>query len=84
MAITAAEKGYESVILPAQNAAECECIDNIRVLPAETLTQVVDHLKGKSLIQPIEHIEYVQLLKDRQIQSDLRFVKGQMLARKAL
>ena len=84
MAITAAEQGKKSLILPRQNARECECIDNIDIYPADTLQQVCDHLAGRERLQSQPHVLYDQLLSAVPISNDLKFVKGQETARKAL
>lgn len=84
MAITAAEQGKRSIILPRQSARECECIDNIDIYPADTLQQVCDHLSGKSLLEKQPHVLYDQLLSSVPIANDMKFVKGQETARKAL
>ena len=84
MAITAAEQGKKSLILPRQNARECECIDNIDIYPADTLQQVCDHLAGRTRLLSQPHVLYDQLLSAVPISNDLKFVKGQETARKAL
>ena len=84
MAITAAAHGVTSVILPRQNARECECIHTLRIYPADTLTQVVNHLTGKEALSEHPHITYDQLLSERVIANDMKHVKGQAIARKAL
>lgn len=84
MAITAAEHGITNVILPKQNAMECECIDAIHIYPAETLTQVCDHLSGKEPIADHPHTLFTELQASIPVVHDLKHVKGQEIARKAL
>ena len=50
MVISASEQGIESVVLPEGNAQEVACIQGIRVYPARSLKQVVEHLRGKEPI----------------------------------
>ncbi len=84
MVITAAEHGVKSVILPRQNARECECVDGVTILPAETLAEACAHLTGKATLPPQPHASYDQLLHTRKAVQDLERVKGQAMARKAL
>jgi len=84
MAITAAENGIHNLILPKQNAMECECIDSISIYPAETLSQVCAHLIGKERIAEHPHTSFTSLQADAPIVHDLKHVKGQEIARKAL
>ena len=84
MAITAVENGIRNIILPRQNAMECECIDDIHIYPAETLAQVCGHLAGSAPIAEWPHAHFSQLQAEAGIANDLKHVKGQEIARKAL
>lgn len=84
MAITAAENGVKHLILPKENALECACIDRLCIYPAEALVQVYDHLTGKKALDQMEPKTYDQMLSETVIENDLRYVKGQTFARKAL
>lgn len=84
MAITAAEHGIQNIILPRQNAMECECIDHIHIYPADTLSQVCGHLSGQERLIEHPHTEFDTLLASAPSASDLKYVKGQEIARRAL
>ena len=84
IAITAAENGFTSLILPKENALECACLENISVYPAQSLAEVYNHLSGKSLLTQQPHTSYDDLVSTTESGGDLKFVKGQKLARKAL
>ncbi len=84
MVLAARDKGIISVILPAQNAKEVQCLSDVTIYPADTLKQAVDHLTGWAPIQPQVQIGYEQLLNTGKPGHDLRHVKGQLIARKAL
>ncbi len=84
MAITAAECGLKSLILPRENANEVSCIDGLEIYPAETLRQVCLHLTGEEPLAPMEHVSFRTLQTATPIQHDMRQVKGQALARSAL
>lgn len=84
MAITAAEHGMVNLILPQQNARECESLDGIRIYPAETLADVYAHLSGQKTLPEHPHSSYAERPQEVPSANDLRYVKGQMLARRAL
>jgi magnesium chelatase family protein len=43
---TAKEKGFSEIVVPAGNAQEAALIDNITVIPARTLQEVIEHIKS--------------------------------------
>lgn len=84
MVIIAAEQGIKQVILPKQNAGECECISGIDIIPATSLREAYEHLTGAVPVAAHPHTTYEQLLKSYETTHDLKRVKGQVIARKAL
>lgn len=84
MVISASEQGVESVILPAQSSPEVDCIQGVRVYPAENLRQVVAHLRGSELIPAQQQRTYQELLRSAMCDVDLSQVQGQLGARRAL
>ena len=84
MVISASEHGIEDVVLPAGNAAEIACIQGIRVYPAASLREAVDHLTGRARIPAQIQRAYDDLLAETQIAVDLSQVQGQLGARRAL
>ena len=84
MVISASEQGIEEVILPAGNAEEVACIQGIRVYPARSLRQVVEHLKGKEPIPAQAQRSYQEILQASHCAVDLSQVQGQLGARRAL
>ncbi len=84
MVISAKENGFESVILPAQNAKEAACIEGISILPVNSLTDVILHLEGKKLIAPQEQLTYDELRKENAVTVDMSQIRGQKAAKRAL
>lgn len=84
MAITAAENGVKNLILPSQNALECACIDHVTIYPAQNLKQVYAHLTGEEKLVPCKTRSYEQMIARTPVSHDLKYVKGQAIARKAL
>ncbi|MFH1513440.1 MAG: YifB family Mg chelatase-like AAA ATPase, partial [Bacillota bacterium] len=84
MVLAARDKGVKAVVLPVHNAKEVQCLNDVTIYSAATLKQVVEHLTGWTRIQPQAQISYHTLLETYQPERDLRHVKGQLIARKAL
>ena len=51
MAALAREAGLGQVVVPAVDASEAALVDGIEVLPAGTLRELVDHLRGDRLLE---------------------------------
>lgn len=80
--ISAKEKNYSKVIIPAANANEACYIDGIDVYAFDSLKEVVAFLGGELKTQPVqtrqlcsEKIHYTE---------DFKFVKGQYVTKRAL
>ena len=84
MVIAASEQGIDRVILPAGNAEEVSCIQGIFVHPAESLLQVVEHLRGTNHIPAQMQKTYQEFLSATQHAVDMSQVQGQLGARRAL
>jgi len=52
MAITAKQSGYRGIVVPADNGKEASVVSGLRVYPVDTLSQVVDFLRGFGSILP--------------------------------
>ena len=84
MVISASENGVRNVILPEGNAAEVACIQGINVYPAKSLSQVVNHLRGREHIPVQIQRSYQEILSSAKPMVDLSQVHGQVAARRAL
>ena len=82
MAALARQEGYTTVIVPEQDAAEAALIPEIRVIPAPTLTALVDHLTGLAPIAPAVPSEHHP--EDVVVQTDFSEIKGQEHVKRAL
>ena len=82
--ISASERGYTDVILPADNAREVACIQNMRIYPVRHLTEVIAHMEGSSVITPQAQVSYDELRCRQTASMDLSQVKGQQSAKRAL
>lgn len=52
-AVIAAKQDSHTIFIPAANAAEASLVDHAHVLSAAQLIEVVNHLKGLALIEPV-------------------------------
>ncbi|MBO7186880.1 MAG: YifB family Mg chelatase-like AAA ATPase [Clostridia bacterium] len=84
MLISAYKQGLTNFIIPKSNAKEASYIDGITVYPAESLKQVIDHLSGLYPIVPCEKIDFTVESKAKLYDSDMAYVKGQAVAKRAL
>jgi len=52
IAIKAREEGFNYFILPKQNAKEAAIVNDIQILGADTIQEVINHFSGEQLIEP--------------------------------
>jgi len=71
-----------AIVLPTENAKEAGIIQQAKVLPCNTLTEAVEHLNNKQLLEHFEREGAV--LSDKAYSLDMSDVKGQFQAKRAL
>lgn len=81
MVISASEQGIVDIILPEGNAEEVACIQGLRVYPASSLRQVVNHLKGREPIPVQQQRQYSDVVSAVKCAVDMAQVQGQVGAR---
>jgi len=84
MLIEAVNFGFDSAVIPAENAAEVECLEKIKIYPAKTLLDVVNHLNGSTQILPIEHKTFENIIYINKEYVDFSEIKGQTFAKRAM
>ena len=84
MIISARQQGYYKFILPVDNAGECACIQGAEIYAAKSLLDVVGHITGRRKIESFAHVEYSANHEVSHSGSDLRYVRGQRAAKRAL
>lgn len=82
MLISARERGIKKVAIPVANANEARYIRGIDVYAVGTLREAVALLNGASVL-PIEKRD-IHLCADTSVGEDLKYVKGQYAAKRAL
>ena len=78
----AAREGHTELVVPAENGREAAVVPGLVVRAAGHLGEVVAHLAGRQEISPVEDVPAPE--PDTQEADDLRDVRGQLLARRAL
>lgn len=81
--ISARGKGYKKIIVPYANANEASYIDGIEVYAFETLREVVNFLNKSVVCSPVESRK-IMLESVGKYKEDLKYVKGQYVAKRAL
>ncbi|MDR0928610.1 MAG: YifB family Mg chelatase-like AAA ATPase [Oscillospiraceae bacterium] len=83
-ALSAVDQGLTQMLLPAQNAPEIACLEGLTVYPAQSLSQVMAHLKGIAPIPPQAQTTFAALSAGAVDGNDLQYVIGQHMAKRAL
>lgn len=82
MVILAKKEGFENVFVPADNAVEASVVDGISVYGVSNISEITRHFSGKECLIPVSR--YNVKSKKSKYLYDLKDVKGQFLAKKAL
>ncbi len=84
VAVAARQAGLEGVILPAVNSPEAAVVEGVRIIPADTLSDVVQFLRGEKEIEPLV-LELETLFSESgEHCDDFGEVRGQDHAKRAL
>ncbi|MBL7058447.1 YifB family Mg chelatase-like AAA ATPase [Patescibacteria group bacterium] len=82
IALEAAQKGFEIIIVPAINASEAKLVESLEVIPVNSLRQVIDYLEVTEKIVPAERTIFD--FSNAEILQDMSHVKGQEQVKRAL
>ena len=84
MCIEASRLGIEEIIVPKENALEAGIVRNIKIIPADNLTEVIEYLNKQRNIESIS-VDTEELFKNNnQYMFDFSEVKGQENIKRAL
>lgn len=85
IALRAREDGFKGIILPLSNASEAAVVENLEVIGASNITEVVNFLNGQTSLLPTR-IDTQKEFSDRCNNIDLDFseVKGQEIVKRAM
>jgi len=75
-------QGFKQVVVPEDNKKEAGLVSGIDVLPASTLTEVIDHFDGNTPISPAEDTEITRTEPDHTV--DFADIRGNETAKRGL
>src|SRR3989344_1464518 len=84
IALLARDLGFEFLIIPKDNCKEASLISGIAIIPVESLIQLIGYLQGLIKIEPLQPFDWQEVLKSPEITFDMKLVKGQEAAKRAL
>lgn len=80
----AISKNIHTIFLPKDNADEAALLENIEIIPVDTLENLIFHLKGEKMIRPHAPSDISSYLQNRHIPIDFADIHGQEQAKRAL
>jgi magnesium chelatase family protein len=83
-ALAARERGIRSVVVPEANAREAAVVEGIDVFPVRSLPQAVDLVNSPETAAPVKLDARALLSQAAQYSVDLKDVRGQQAAKRAL
>ncbi len=84
MVIAARDNGIKTVFLPLENANEAAVVNDIQIIGASDISQIVNHLKGEEILEPtVIDIEDIFASKS-DYPVDFADVKGQQSVKRAI
>ena len=84
MVIAARDNGIKTVFLPAENANEAAVVNDIQIIGANNISEIVNHLKGEELLKPtVIDIEEI-FASNAEYHVDFSDVKGQQSVKRAI
>ena len=84
MTVSARASGRREIFVPQDNAGEAAVVDGIAVFPVRNLRQLINHLKGIELIEPMRFDASAFDLTSHAGGVDFSDVRGQLKAKRAL
>ena len=84
MLISALSDGYKTFIVPKENEKEASFVYGAEVYAAESLLAVIEHLSGLKPIEKVAPAPKDIACSTKKYDSDMAFVKGQAVAKRAL
>jgi magnesium chelatase family protein len=84
MALAAERIGIKELYLPSANAAEASFADGVTVYPVTNITELLEHLQGRTLIEPVPAQDFELYTDEQYTGRDFLDVKGQENVKRAL
>ena len=84
MAVSAKAAGRKELFVPRVNAGEAAVVSGIKVFAVDTLHDLIEHFKGKKLLEPVPEGAMLYDLSERTVSGDFSEVRGQLKAKRAM
>ncbi len=84
VALKARQEGIKRLFVPVLSAPQAAVVEGVEVYPVRSLRELVEHLAGRKLIQPMKPIEPQMVVAENEPTVDLREIVGQEQAKRAL
>lgn len=82
--ISALSFGYKNFIVPKGNELEASYVEGANVVAVNSLVEVIDHLSGLKVKEPVKRQDFSSRVSENLYDTDICFVKGQAVAKRAL
>lgn len=83
IALLASKNAINILFVPAENAPEVSCVENLTIIPVSSLTQLVEHLTDTQPIPPLSHTPFCAT-QQASTAYDMQHIKGQSQAKRGL
>ena len=84
LGLFAQKKPKSTIFVPSPSASEATVVSGIKVIPVKTLIELVNHLKGKEIIVPLNQTKIKENIDFLPPEFDLSEIAGQEQAKRAL
>ena len=84
IALSAKEKGFRTIFLPAENAAEASLVKGLEIIPIVSLKELISHLRGELIISKKIIAKRAKIVRKEESLTDMAYVKGQEYSKRAL
>ncbi|OGZ33556.1 MAG: magnesium chelatase [Candidatus Portnoybacteria bacterium RBG_19FT_COMBO_36_7] len=83
-ALMAREKGFATLFVPHEDAAEAALVEGLEIIGADTLENLFLHLEKKQIIEPTPLTDIAKYYIETDSPYDMAYVRGQEHAKRAL
>lgn len=84
MCIEARNLGIKNIVVPYENKNEAGVVSDVKILPAKTLNEVIDHLNNHNIIDGFKTNLDEVFRKNEEDDIDFSEIKGQEISKRAL
>jgi magnesium chelatase family protein len=84
MLLSAKRQGFKKVFIPKNNSTEASLVSGLTIIPVKNLYELIGYLQNLIKINPIESANWEEILNIPKEILDLKLIKGQESAKRAL